>query len=708
MENKAKIHLLLILFTGLLMVQCKQERPLQYPETRMDNVTDNYFGVEVADPYRWLEDDNSEETKAWVKAQNDVTFGYLANIPFRQKINDRLTELWNYERYSTPWKEGDYYFFYKNDGTQNQSVLYIRDGLNGEPRVFLDPNEMSEEGIISLGRLSVSNDGKYMAYSISKGGSDWNEIFVKEIETGKVLDDHIKWVKFSGISWQGDGFYYSRYDEPAPGEELSAANEFHKVYYHRLGTSQAEDELIYYNPDHPRRNYGISTTEDERFVILSESQSTSGNALYVKDNRNPTRGFVNIIDGFEYTNRVIDHVNGRLLVLTNHSAPKYRLVSVDPNNPSPSRWTEIIPENEHVLRSISLIGGKIVSTYLMDANSRAFIHNMNGRREAEIELPSLGSLGGFSGKKDDNIAFFSFTSFTFPSTVYKFDISTNTYESYFAPEVDFNPEDFETRQVFYTSKDGTQVPMFIVHKKGLELDGNNPTLLYGYGGFNASMTPGFSVSRLILLENGGVYVLANIRGGGEYGREWHEAGIQLKRQNVFDDFIAAAENLIEMGYTRSEKLAIQGGSNGGLLVGAAMAQRPELFKVAYPAVGVLDMLRYHKFTIGWAWADDYGTSEEEEHFHNLYAYSPLHNLEQGVNYPATLITTADHDDRVVPAHSFKFAAELQRRHEGTNPVLIRVDVDAGHGAGKPMSKIIEEHTDIWSFMFYNMGVTPAY
>lgn len=708
MENKVKIYLILILFTGLLMVQCKHERPLQYPETRMDNVKDNYFGVEVSDPYRWLEDDNSEETKAWVKAQNDVTFGYLANIPYREKINERLTELWNYERYSTPWKEGDYYFFFKNDGTQNQSVLYIRDGLDGEPRVFLDPNQMSEEGIISLGRLSVSNDGKYMAYSISKGGSDWNEIFVKEIETGKVLDDHIKWVKFSGISWQGDGFYYSRYDEPAPGEELSAANEFHKVYYHRLGTSQEEDELIYYNPDNPRRNYGVSTTDDERFVILSESQSTSGNALYVKDNRNPARGFANIISGFEYTNRVIDHVNGRLLVLTNHSAPRYRLVSIDPNNPRPSNWREIIPENEHVLRGISLIGGKIISNYLMDANSRAFIHNMNGRKEAEIELPALGSLGGFSGKKDDNIAFFSFTSFTFPSTVYKFDINTNTYESYFAPEIDFNPEDFETRQVFYTSKDGTRVPMFIVHKKGLELDGNNPTLLYGYGGFNASMTPGFSVSRLILLENGGVYVLANIRGGGEYGREWHEAGTQLNKQNVFDDFIAAAENLIEMGYTRPERLAIQGGSNGGLLVGAAMAQRPELFKVAYPAVGVLDMLRYHKFTIGWAWADDYGTSEEEEHFHNLYAYSPLHNLEQGVNYPATLITTADHDDRVVPAHSFKFAAELQRRHEGSNPVLIRIDVDAGHGAGKPMSKIIEEHTDIWSFMFYNMGVTPAY
>ena len=706
--NKKSTNFLIMFAMVFIAIQCKQDRTLHYPETRMDDVVDNYFGVEVADPYRWLEDDNSVETKAWVIAQNEVTFSYLGRIPYRQKINDRLTSLWNYERYSTPWREGDYYFYFKNDGTQNQSVLYVRNGLEGESRVFLDPNEMSEEGIISLGRMSVSSDNRYMAYSISRGGSDWNEIFVKEIETGKELDDHIKWVKFSNISWQGDGFYYSRYDEPAPGEELSGANEFHKVYYHRLGTLQDEDELIHYNPDHPRRNYGVGTTDDERFVILSETQSTSGNAIYVKDNTKPESGFKKIIDGFNYTNSVIDHIDGRLLVITNHSAPRYRVVSIDPANPAPSNWREIIPENEHVLRGIRLIGSKIISTYLQDAHSRAYIHNLNGAREAEIKLPAPGSLGGFSGKKDDNIAFFSFASFTYPSTIFKFDVHANEYEPYFKSDVEFDPEDYETRQVFYTSKDGTKVPMFIVHKKGVELDGNNPTLLYGYGGFNASMTPGFSVSRLILLENGGVYAMANLRGGGEYGREWHEAGKQLNRQNVFDDFIAAAEFLIEEGYTSSEKLAIQGGSNGGLLVGAAMTQRPELFKVAFPAVGVLDMLRYHLFTIGWAWADDYGTSDEEVHFHNLYSYSPLHNLKQGVHYPATLITTADHDDRVVPAHSFKFAAELQRRHEGDNPVLIRIDVDAGHGAGKPMSKIIEEQTDIWSFMFYNMGVTPAY
>ncbi|TVQ16874.1 MAG: S9 family peptidase [Bacteroidetes bacterium] len=690
------------------MTQCTQERPLQYPETRMDDIADTYFGIEVADPYRWLEDDNSAETKAWVTAQNEVTFGYLENIPFRSKINDRLTDLWNYERYSTPWKKGDYYFYYKNDGMQNQSVLYVREGLEGESRVLLDPNAMSEEGIISIGRLGISNDSKYLAYSTSKGGSDWNEIFVLEIATGKILEDHIRWVKFSNIAWKGEGFYYSRYDEPASGEELSAANEFHKVYYHKLGTSQEHDRLVYWNPNHPRRNYGVATTDDERFVILSESQSTMGNALYVKDNTKPGADFVKIIDGFEYSNNVIDHIDGKLLVMTNHSAPMNRVVLIDPARPAPSDWKEIIPESGNVLRGSSLIGGKIISTYLQDAHSKAYIHAMDGTKEAEVELPALGSLGGFSGNKDENTAFFSFSSFNFPSTVFKFDVNTNSYEEYFAPELDFTPEDYEIRQVFYSSKDGTQVPMFIVHKKGLKLNGQNPTLLYGYGGFDVSLTPGFSLSRLILLENGGVYVMANLRGGGEYGKAWHDAGRQLNRQNVFDDFIAAAEYLIEEGYTSPEKLAIQGGSNGGLLVGAAMAQRPELFKVAFPAVGVLDMLRYHLFTIGWAWADDYGTSEEEVHFHNLYSYSPLHNLEQGVNYPATLITTADHDDRVVPAHSFKFAAELQRRHEGNNPVLIRIDVDAGHGAGKPISKVIEEQTDIWSFMFYNMGVKPRY
>ncbi len=708
MRIRKNTILFMIITLPFFMWQCKQDSSLEYPETKMGEVVDEYFGVEVADPFRWLEDDTSDETKAWVEAQNEVTFNYLENIPFRDKLNERLTDLWTYERYQAPWREGDYYFYFKNDGTQNQSVLYVKEGLEGEPRVLIDPNQLSEDGTVSLGRTSVCSNARYIAYSLSYGGSDWNEIFVKEIETGRELDDHIKWVKFSGIAWEGDGFYYSRYDEPEPGEELSGTNEYHKIFYHKLGTSQDEDELIYYNPDEPRRNYGAGTTDDERFLILTESQSTSGNAVFVKDNQNLQRGFIKIIEGFDYSNSVIDHIDGKVLVRTNHSAPFYRVVLIDPLNPAPSNWQEVIPESEHVLQGVSLAGGKIISRYLQDAHSAAFIHSMDGDVEAEIELPELGSLRGFRGNKEDHTAFFAFSSFTLPTTIFKFDVQENTWEEYFSPDIDFEPLDYETRQVFYSSKDGTQVPMFIVHKKGLEMDGQNPTFLYGYGGFNASLTPGFSVSRLPLLENGGVYVMANLRGGGEYGTEWHEAGKQLNRQNVFDDFIAAAENLIEMGYTSPEKLAISGASNGGLLVGAAMTQRPDLFQVALPAVGVLDMLRYHLFTIGWAWADDYGTSEDEEHFRNLYSYSPLHNIEEGVHYPATLVTTADHDDRVVPAHSFKFIAELQRKHEGENPVLIRVGVDAGHGAGKPMSKIIEEHTDIWSFMFYNTGLEPEF
>jgi prolyl oligopeptidase len=591
---------------------------------------------------------------------------------------------------------------------QNQSVLYVREGLEGEPRVLLDPNQMSEEGIVSISMLGVSRDARYLAYGLSTGGSDWNEVFVMEIASGEKLNDHLKWIKFSGIAWEGDGFYYSRYDEPRAGDELKGANEYHKVYYHKLGTSQSEDQLVFSNPSFPRRNFGAGTTEDERFLIISESQSTRGNSVYVRDNRNPRNGFVKIIDGFEYTNRVVDHFDGKLVVMTNHSAPLNRVVLIDPANPAPGAWTEIIPESENLLSGIHLIGGKIISIYLQDASSKAYIHNLTGAVESEIELPALGSLGGFSGQKDDHLAFFSFSSFNYPGTIFKFDVSANQWEQYIAPNIDFDPAEYEIKQVFYTSKDGTQVPMFIVHKKGIKLNGQNPTLLYGYGGFNISLTPGFSVSRMVLLENGGVYVMANLRGGGEYGKKWHDAGRQLNRQNVFDDFIAAAEYLIENKYTSPGKLAIQGGSNGGLLVGAAMTQRPDLFKVAFPAVGVLDMLRYHKFTIGWAWADDYGTSEDETHFRNLLSYSPLHNLKDGTHYPATMVTTADHDDRVVPAHSFKFAARLQQAHNGKNPVLIRIDVDAGHGAGKPISKTIEEHTDMWSFMFYNMGVKPVY
>ncbi len=697
-----------LLIIALMLFQCQSPQPLEYPDTRREEVVDNYFGTEVADPYRWLEDDNSPETKAWVEAQNELTFGYLEQIPFREKIKERLTGIWDYERYSTPFWEGDLYFFTKNDGMQNQSVLYVREGIDGEPRVLLDPNTMSEDGTVALTSISISDDARFLAYGISRGGSDWNELFVREIETGNDLDDHIKWVKFSGISWKDDGFYYSRYDAPAEGSELSAANEYHKVFYHRLGNTQDQDELIYHNPEQPRRNYGAGTTEDERFLVINETQSTSGNAIYLKDLDRPGSDFTLLIEGFDYNNRILDHVDGKMLVYTNNDAPLYRLVLVDPAVPSPRHWVEVIPESEHLLRGVNLIDGKIFANYLEDVKSKVYIYDMDGQRLDELVLPTTGSFGGISGKKDESTAFFSFSSYTFPSTIYKYDASANTYEVYFAPDIDFEPEAYETKQVFYPSKDGTMIPMFITHKKGLDLNGDNPTLLYGYGGFNASMTPGFSVARLILLENGGVYAVANIRGGGEYGKEWHEAGTKLNKQNVFDDFIAAGEFLIRENYTSSEKLAIQGGSNGGLLVGAVINQRPELFKVAFPAVGVMDMLRFHKFTIGWAWVSDYGSSEDPEQFPNLYAYSPLHNIREGVNYPATLVTTADHDDRVVPAHSFKYIAELQHKHEGPNPVLIRIETQAGHGAGKPVSKTIEELADIYSFMFYNMDVTPKY
>ena len=691
-----------------MMNSCRESARLTYPETRKSDHVDLYFGVEIPDPFRWLEDDNSAETAEWVKAQNEVTFGYLESIPFRGKIRDRLTQIWDYPRYSSPFRAGKYYFFFKNDGMQNQSVLYIQEGLEGEARVFLDPNTFSDDGTVALSSLSISNDDRYLAYGISRAGSDWTEVKVMEIETGAELDDHIKWIKFSGISWRGNGFYYSRYDEPKPGEALSGKNEFHKVYYHQLGTPQSQDVLVYENTRFPLRNYGVSVTDDERFLILYETETTSGNALYVKDMNSRNPRFVQIAEGFDKDYSVLDNIGDKLLVFTNFNAPKKQLVLVDPAKPQPEHWQTIIPEKEEVLRGANLIGGRIAASYMQDATSRAYLYDYDGKFISEVNLPGIGTMSGFSGKKEDNIAFYSFTSFTSPSTIYKFDIAANKSEIYRESEIDFDTDAYETKQIFYTSNDGTRVPMFITHKKGLKLNGKNPTLLYGYGGFNASLTPSFSVSRLILLENGGVYALANIRGGGEYGEEWHKAGVKLQRQNVFDDFIAAAEFLIEEGYTSPDKLAIQGGSNGGLLVGACMIQRPDLFKVALPAVGVMDMLRFHKFTIGWAWVGDYGSSDNEEEFHYLLGYSPLHTLQDGVEYPATLITTADHDDRVVPAHSFKFAARLQEAHAGKNPVLIRIETSAGHGAGKPTAKIIDEQTDIWAFTFKNLGVRPVY
>ncbi len=705
--------LLIILIALAIITSCTMQQkkivPAPYPVANKTDQTDDYFGTKVADPYRWLEDDNSQETAEWVKAENEVTFGYLSQIPFREKIKERLTKIWDYPKYGVPFKQGGKYFFSKNDGLQNQSVIYIMNDLNSEPEVFLDPNKFSDDGTIALADFSISKDGKYCGYSIAKSGSDWNEIYIMEVESRKKLDDDLNWVKFSGISWKGDGFYYSRYDKPAEGVALSGKNEFHKVYFHKVGTPQSDDLLIYKNDEKPLRNYYASTTEDESYLIIYESEATSGNSVYVKKLDGTQKDFVQIAFGFEDEYMVLDNLGDKLLIKTNHKAPKYRLILVDMANPAEENWQDIIPEKEEVLQSVSLVGGKIVAEYMKDASSKAYIYGYDGSYDAELNLPGIGSMSGLSGKKDEDIAFYSYTSFTFPSTIYKYSISANTSEVYRKSDIDFDASAYETKQIFYESKDGTKIPMFLVYKKGLEMNGKNPTYLYGYGGFNISLTPGFSITRLVLLENGFVFAMPNIRGGGEYGEDWHQAGTKMNKQNVFDDFIAAAEYLIKEKYTSPEKLAIAGGSNGGLLVGACMTQRPELFKVALPAVGVMDMLRYNKFTIGWAWAGDYGTSEDsKEMFDYLYSYSPLQNLKKGVHYPATLVTTADHDDRVVPAHSFKFAATLQEDQAGDNPVLIRIDVKAGHGGGKPTAKVIDEYTDEWSFMMYNLGVNPHY
>ncbi|MBN2174303.1 MAG: S9 family peptidase [Bacteroidales bacterium] len=712
---KRLFYLNILVVVAFMMNSCNEQPkrvaivPDPYPVTKKVDTVDVYFGHAVADPYRWLEDDNSAETAEWVKEENAVTFAYLEKIPFRNKIRERLQQIWDYPKFGVPFKEGNNYFFFKNDGMQNQYVLYKQSSLDAVPEVFLDPNTFSEDGTVALSGMDFSKDGNYIAYSISKSGSDWSEIFVMEVETKQKLEDHLEWIKFSGMSWKDDGFYYSRYDAPAEGNVLKAKNEFHKVYYHKLGTPQDQDVLVYKNDEQPLRNYYAGTTEDESFLILSESEGTSGNALYAKKLDGNQKDFQLIAAGFDFEYNVIDNLGDQLLVMTNENAPKWQLVLVDPQNPESKNWKTIIPEKDEVLQDVSLIGGKIVAEYIKDATSVAYIYDFEGKYLEELLLPGIGSLSGIRGKKDENEAFYAFASFTFPSTVYKYDIATNTSEIYRTSDIDFDPDAYETQQVFYESKDGTKIPMFLVYKKGIHLDGKNPTYLYGYGGFNISLTPSFSIGRLVLLENGFVFAMVNLRGGGEYGEEWHEAGTKMNKQNVFDDFIAAAEYLIKEKYTSSEKLAIAGGSNGGLLVGACMIQRPELFKVALPAVGVMDMLRYHKFTIGWAWASDYGTSEDnEEMFNYLIGYSPLHNLKAGVNYPATLITTADHDDRVVPAHSFKFAATLQEKHTGDNPVLIRIDVKAGHGGGKPTAKIIDEYSDEWSFMMYNLGVEPKY
>lgn len=686
----------------------KQLTVMPYPEAKQGVVVDDYFGTKVADPYQWLENDTAADVTDWVKKENDVTANYLSQIPYRDKIKARLTEIWDYPKYSAPFKEGEWYYFYKNNGLQNQSVLYRQKGLNGTEEVFLDPNKLSTDGTASLASLSFSKDHKYCAVGIAQSGSDWNEIFVMDVATKQKTSDLIKWVKFSGATWYKNGFYYSRYDEPVKGKEFSNANEYMKIYYHELGKPQSGDELVFEDKAHPLRYFNAGITEDERFLFINVSEGTSGSEVLVKElgqNKEAAKQpFRVLFKGFENNYSVVDNNGGKILAMTDKDAPRYRLIEVDPANPAPENWKDVIPQSEDLLEGASTCGGKLFVTYLKDASSRLFSYDPDGKNKQEITLPGIGTASSISGKKEDHEGFYSFTSFTNPGEVYHYDLATGKSEQFRKTEVKFNPQDFETKQVFYTSKDGTKVPMFIMHKKGLQLDGNNPTLLYGYGGFNISLTPSFSISRIMFLENGGVYVIANLRGGGEYGEEWHKAGMLGKKQNVFDDFIAAAEFLIKEKYTSSQKLAIHGGSNGGLLVGACMTQRPDLFKVAIPAVGVLDMLKYHKFTIGWGWAVEYGSSDKKDQFDYLVKYSPLHNVKEGVNYPATMIMTADHDDRVVPAHSFKFAAELQRKQQkGGNPVLIRIDSKAGHGAGKPTAKLIEDAADMWSFIMWNLG-----
>lgn len=700
-----KIFLLSMVFA---IVSCNQQT-MEYPETRKDNTVDNYFGIEVADPYRWLEDDLSEETAEWVKAQNDVTFNYLDQIPYKDAIRDRLEELWNYSRMGNPFKEGDNYFYFYNDGLQDQSVVFKTSDLNEKGEVFMDPNTFSDDGTVALTTFSVSKDAKYVGYGISKAGSDWKEFMVKDIESGELLPDKLEWIKFSSMAWYKKGFFYSRYEKPGDGSVLSGLNENNKLYYHLVGSSQDEDKLIYKDTENPSWSFYPQVSENNKYLIISVVESTSGNSLYILDLTKKSEKIQKIVENFENDYSFVGTNEELLYFLTNDDAPMYKLISIDPKNPSKENWKTVVSENENqVLTSCSFAKDKLILEYEKDAKSLVEIYSRSGQLLNELELPGIGTLSGLSSKEKSSEVFYSFTSFNVPTEVYRYDTESNESELVFRPEVDFDVDNYVTEQIFYESKDGTKIPMFLVHKKGLELDGKRPTLLYGYGGFNISFTPSFMVRNLIWLENDGVFALANIRGGGEYGEEWHEAGTILKKQNVFDDFIAAGEYLIENNYTSSKRLAISGGSNGGLLVGAVINQRPDLFAVAMPAVGVMDMYRFHKFTIGHYWVSDYGSSENEEQFHYLSNYSPLHNISETADYPAVFVTTADHDDRVVPAHSFKYIATLQEKYKGKNPVVIRIETNAGHGSGKPISKTIDEYADRWAFAFYNMNFEPGY
>ena len=692
----------------LILAACKNESKevkLTYPETRMDStVVDEYFGTKVADPYRWLEDDRSEETALWVKAQNEVAFGYLNAIPYKAAMQTRLEQLWNYERYSAPFTRGEWTYFYKNDGLQNQSVLYRQLG-DGEPEIFLDPNTFSADGTTSLGGISFTKDGSLCAYQISEGGSDWRKVIIMNTTDKSQLGDTLYDVKFSGLSWKGnEGFYYSSYDKPKEGSDLSGITQHHKLFFHRLGEDQKNDQLIFGGAETQRRYISGGVSEDERFLIISAAISTYGNELYIQDLSKPNSPIVNIVNNFDGAHEFIHSEGDMLFFETNLNAPNRKLVSANVASPAPENWVDVIPETENPL-NINTGGGYLFATYLKDATSLVQQYDLQGNKIRDIELPGLGSAGGFGALWEEKELYYSFTNYVYPPTIFKMDIASGASELYKKSEVQFDPEQYESKQVFYTSKDGTKVPMIITHKKGIELNGENPTMLYGYGGFNISLTPSFSTSLILWLENGGVYAVPNLRGGGEYGKKWHEAGTKMQKQNVFDDFIAAAEYLIAQKYTNSKKLGISGGSNGGLLVGAVMTQRPDLMAVALPAVGVMDMLRYNKFTAGAGWAFDYGTAEDsEEMFKYLLGYSPVHNTKSGTCYPATMVTTADHDDRVVPAHSFKYAAALQRDQSCNNPNIIRINVNAGHGAGMPTSMIIEEQVDKWAFSLWNMGI----
>ncbi len=700
-----KFKLLLVATLMRNIINAQNESIIPYPRTKKTDQKDNYFGTIVNDPYRWLEYDTAADVGDWVKQQNEVTNNYLSRIPFRDKIKKRITEIINYPKYSAPMRAGEYYFFSKNDGLQNQSVIYSQKGLTGEPKVFLDPNALSKDGTSAISLLGFSQDKKYIAYAVNESGSDWQSIKVMTIADAQHTTDDLKWVKFSGAAWYKDGFFYSRYDEPTKGSGLSDRNEYHQVWYHKLGTQQSADQLIYKDPAHSLRYFSAQTTEDERFLVIYASEGTYGQELYYKDLTQPQSEIKLLFKGFDYEYGVVDNINDKLLVTTNDGAANNYTVLVDPKNPAKANWKIIIPEQDYLMESVSITGNKIFARYLKDVTSKVIQYNIDGAMEHEIKMPALGTVSGFAGNRDDQELFFSFTSFTFPPAIYRYNIASGEVLPFKTSEVKFNPDDYVTEQVFYPSKDGTKIPMFIVYKKGLKKDGNNPTILYGYGGFSVNLSPSFSASRIVWLENGGVFAMANLRGGGEYGDKWHKAGMLGKKQNVFDDFIAAAEYLNKNKYSSPAKLAIQGGSNGGLLVGAVVNQRPDLFRVAIPQVGVMDMLRYHKFTVGWGWAVEYGTSDSAKSFQNIYKYSPLHNI-KNIVYPATLVTTADHDDRVVPAHSFKYIATLQENQKGKSPVLIRIDVKAGHGAGKPLTKIIDEIADIYSFTLYNMGVEP--